>query len=176
MNNMKILMGGLLATSLLGAGTVTYAVDAVQKGYNQKYSKDRFMEADTDGDGFLSKEEAAASITQFEGSAGNQRFEKADSNQDGLLSLEEAAARKGKEKEHGAEAARKAQDKHFNKDRFMEADADGDGFVTWEEAAATKGVADTFGGKRFTKADADGDGKLSFEEAKEAKMQERKAY
>jgi Ca2+-binding EF-hand superfamily protein len=176
MNKTKLLMCSLSTAALVGVGVSAYAADPGQKLHSESYTKERFTAADTNGDGFLSKQEAAARSKRFEGVRGGERFDAADTNNDGLLSFEEAAARKAAEKAGGADRASEAHDKRYNRERFQEADTDGDGYVSRAEAAADKQWADKLGGKRFDAADADGDGKLSFEEAKEARMRERKAY
>jgi Ca2+-binding EF-hand superfamily protein len=176
MNKTKILMLNMLATATVGIGSSVYAADIMQTKYDANYNKDRFTSADTNGDGMLSKQEAAAAMKGFEGKNGGERFDAADTNHDGMLSLQEATARVNLEKEHGVQKAREAQDEHYNSARFQDADTNGDGFVSRDEAAANKQWADKLGGNRFDEADTNHDGKLSMDEAKQEKLRERKVY
>lgn len=65
-----------------GNGEVTQAEMAAR-------GQARFNEADTDGDGFLSKEEAVASMGQRAAERADQMFERRDANEDGKLSIDE---------------------------------------------------------------------------------------
>jgi Ca2+-binding EF-hand superfamily protein len=176
MSKMKQAVFCCFAATMVGVGASTYAADSAQKAYDKHYNRDRFTAADTNGDGFLSKQEAAASAKGFEGKRGSERFDAADTNRDGKLSLEEATARRSAEKERATEQSGAAYNQVYSRDRFQEADTNGDGFVSRQEAAADKMWADQLGGQRFDKADTDGDGRLSLEEAKQAKMRERQTY
>lgn len=173
----KIMIVATAAAVVLSTAAVTVGADnAGGKNYQRGYNVERFNKADTNGDGFLTKEEAGALMKGSEGYRGRDRFEAADTDKDGLLSMEEASAWKAREKQHGTERAREAQDMRYKRARFDEADTDGDGFVSREEASADKRAYDLFGGKRFDRADKDGDGKLSLEEARQHKAAERKKF
>jgi hypothetical protein len=162
--------------------------------YDRLYTKERFDEADLDGDGFLTWKEAVEGGYPFEGKKGKKRFSRADGDADGKLTLQEAKAYREWEKEKGRmkwekmkgkeegesqeglvepdsegkeEGRRKKQYKHqmYTKERFNKADTDGDGFLSWDEAKShSKGFEGEKGHKRFTHTDTDGDGKLSLKE------------
>ena len=114
-----------------------------------------FGRADTNGDGFVSKEEFAAGR--------NAMFAKLDANGDG--SVDQAEIDKAREAWHqrkadqaNAEGATQAdKPKREHKGFLARIDADNDGKVTTAEFAAA-------GDKMFAKFDANGDGKLAQDE------------
>lgn len=177
MSQKKIDSRYLVVIGLMTMTNLVCADDQIEQIHDKVYNKARFEAADTNRDGFLSRQEAAANMRVFEGTTGRQRFDAADTNNDGLLSLKEAKAYKQVEKEDRGPALKKRQDKQYSQERFEAADANGDGFVSLEEANADKLWIEAFGGaKRFKMADSNGDGKLSFEEAMQQKRREREEY
>jgi Ca2+-binding EF-hand superfamily protein len=115
-----------------------------------------FGRADTNGDGFVSKEEFAAGRDVW--------FAKLDANSDGAI--DQAEVDKAREawhqrKSQQAQADSGTQADKPNKEhqgRFMaRIDTDSDGKVTTQEFAAA-------GDKMFAKIDANGDGKLAQDE------------
>ena len=105
-----------------------------------------FRNADTDGNGTLSRAEVAKAMPYL-----TQKFDSIDSNKDGALSRAELAAWK---KAHRVERQTKAVE------RFRHADADGDGAISRAEAAKHAPRL----AKRFDQIDADKDGKLTPDE------------
>ncbi|MHA7832863.1 MAG: EF-hand domain-containing protein [Algiphilus sp.] len=95
-----------------------------------------FDKVDRNGDGAISREEAAAARTKA--------FERLDSNGDGVINREEIDARRERAQHRG--------DKMFSK-----ADANGDGQISREEFMAHGGM--------MQRADSDGDGRVTREEA-----------
>jgi Ca2+-binding EF-hand superfamily protein len=138
-----VLSAGLGLTALAGAAMA-------DKGQGM------FGRADTNGDGFVSKEEFAAGR--------NAMFAKLDANGDGVV--DQAELDKAREAWHqrraekaqadGTTQAEKPKNEHHG--RFMaRIDTDKDGKVTTQEFAAA-------GDAMFAKFDANGDGKLAQDE------------
>lgn len=130
----RLMLGALALTAFLPAA-------AMAGGWGDDY----FKQADTNGDGALSKEEMSA--------ARMKRLENADADKDGFVSAGELT-------EHHIAQIRANQDKHFT--RFAERfDANKDGKVSMDEIKK-------FDPPYFAKADANGDGKLTQDEMKAA--------
>ena len=114
-----------------------------------------FERSDTNGDGFVSKEEFAAGRTEM--------FAKLDANSDGAVDQAELdKAREAWHQRKNQQAQADAQNQKPKKDhhgsRFMSRiDTNSDGKVTTQEFAAA-------GDKMFAKFDANGDGKLAQDE------------
>jgi Ca2+-binding EF-hand superfamily protein len=110
------------------------------------------MRADTNADGKVSKEEAAAHHDKAQG----EWFTKIDTNGDGYLTQEEVRqARETRHQMHGGMKGHMA-------DRFKEADSNGDGQLSLDEAQAKMPRL----AERFTTLDTDKNGMLSKEELK----------
>ena len=77
----KILISGLVVSSLMGAGLMTTLIAPVAAQNGGKIQRILFDRTDTNDDGFISKEEFSA--------AQLKRFNKIDANDDGKLSFEE---------------------------------------------------------------------------------------
>ena len=110
------------------------------------------MRADTNGDGKISKEEAAAAHDKMQG----DWFAKTDTNQDGFLTQDEIrAARQSRPHMRGDMKGRM-------EDRFKEADTNNDGQISLDEAQAKMPKL----AERFTALDTDKNGLLSKDELK----------
>lgn len=100
---MKKFIAPLMATALVFAGSAAFAEDS-GKPPGFKPPQERFKEADTNGDGFLTKEEMQASQQKRL----DEMFERTDLNKDGKLSKEEMEKaredmqKRWKEKKQGA--------------------------------------------------------------------------
>ena len=77
----KILISGLVVSSLVGAGLMTTLIAPVAAQNGGKIQRILFDRTDTNDEGFISKEEFSA--------AQLKRFNKIDANDDGKLSFEE---------------------------------------------------------------------------------------
>ena len=77
----KILISGLVVSSLMGAGLMTTLIAPVAAQNGGKIQRILCDRTDTNDDGFISKEEFSA--------AQLKRFNKIDANDDGKLSFEE---------------------------------------------------------------------------------------
>ena len=110
--------------------------------------EERWKASDTDGDGSLSRAEAAASSSWVD-----DRFDKLDANSDGQLTREEmsAARKQGHEQMRGHAV-----------ERFKAADANGDGGIDLAEAQT--GLPRL--AEKFSAVDADNDGRLTPDEFK----------
>ena len=133
-------------TALALASTATIVIAAPEGHPHRAAMMERLKAADTNGDGLISRAEAAA----LPGIA--ERFEQIDANRDGQVSLDELKAARGKHRGHGGMM------KHL--------DADGDGKVSKAEAL-------TAAEKRFDQADANKDGFITQDEAKSARKTHR---
>jgi len=132
---------GRFAASLILFSGVLLTASARADGMGGEY----FMEADTNHDGALTKEEMSAWRMN--------RLGAADTDKDGFISATELS-------EHHAAMMKANQDKHFA--RFLERfDANKDGKVSLDEIKA-------FEPPFFDKADTNHDGKISAEEMKAA--------
>lgn len=120
---------------------------------------ERFRQADKDGNGMLSREEAKA-FPNLE-----KHFDEIDTNKDGQISREEMRAFK---------KSRKQARRHKAAEKFSRADTDHDGSLTREEAekGGLKRIA-----QNFDAIDANKDGKVTREELRayyRAKMEARR--
>ncbi|HET6264071.1 MAG TPA: hypothetical protein VFD95_04390 [Usitatibacter sp.] len=123
----------------IALGSAATLVIAAQDGHHGRGGFERLKAADTNGDGLISRAEAAALPRLAE------RFDAIDANRDGQVSRDEMRAfhqaqrlqrmgdLDGDGKLSKAEALAKASD------RFERADANKDGFVTPEELRAARG-------------------------------------
>ena len=110
----------------------------------------RFMEADADGDGKVSLEEATAKIPGMDAN----RFKRMDTNADGFLTRDDRRpGGPGGEGGPGGGGDRMA--------RFMQADKDGDGKVSYEEATAAR---PGFPKENFDRMDSNHDGFVTKED------------
>ena len=111
------------------------------------------MRADTNGDGKVSKEEAAALHDKVQG----DWFAKTDTDGDGYLTQEEVRQARATRRDHA-----RGEMKDRMADRFKEADANNDGQISLDEAQAKMPRL----AERFTTLDTDKNGLLSKEELK----------
>jgi len=112
---------------------------------------DQFMKADTDGDGRVSRAEAAAAADKHV----SEWFDKLDLNKDGYVTPDEIKQ---------AHEARRAQMKEMFDQRFKDADTNGDGQLSREEVQAKMPRL----AARFDELDTDKNGQLSREELQKA--------
>jgi len=142
----------LLASALaVGLGTAAYA-------------EERFDDADTDGDGFVTQAEFEAAFA----ARAREMFTKLDANGDGLLSQDEAGEAK-KRVRH-----RLRQHRPDPAEIVSQLDADSSGGVSFAEFEGKRFAPDT---EAFEAADADGSGELSADELGElmrARFEERR--
>lgn len=110
------------------------------------------MRADSDGDGRVSRAEAAAASSERSG----DWFDKVDLDKDGYVTQEEL--KQARQTRHGHREDMKAR----MDERFKEADANGDGQLSLDEAQAKMPRL----AERFTTLDADKNGMLSKDELK----------
>jgi Ca2+-binding EF-hand superfamily protein len=111
------------------------------------------MRADTNGDGKVSKEEAAALHDKVQG----DWFAKTDTDGDGFLTQEEIRNARATRRDH-----MRGEMKDRMAERFKEADANNDGQLSLDEAQAKMPRL----AERFTTLDTDKNGLLSKEELK----------
>ena len=139
-----------LAVAALLAGNAM-AGDGSHGAGSSKDGPHGIMRADTNGDGKVSKDEAAALQDKMQG----DWFDKTDANKDGFLTQDEI--RKGREarREH-----MRGEMKARGEERFKEADINNDGQISLDEAQAKMPRL----AERFTTLDADKNGMLSKEE------------
>ena len=133
-------------TALALASTATLVIAAPEGHPHRAAMLERLKAADTNGDGLISRAEAAALPKIAE------RFDQIDANRDGQVSVEELKAARGKHRGHGGLV------KHL--------DADGDGKVSKAEAMVAAE-------KRFDRVDANKDGFITQDEAKAARQAHR---
>lgn len=111
------------------------------------------MRADTNGDGKVSKEEAAALQDKKQG----DWFDKVDANKDGFLTDDEVRQARDARRDH-----MRGEMKARGEERFKEADTNNDGQISLDEAQAKMPRL----AERFNTLDADKNGMLSKEELK----------
>lgn len=111
------------------------------------------MRADTNGDGKVSKEEAAALHDKVQ----SDWFAKTDTDGDGYLTQEEIRQARATRRDHV-----RGEMKDRMAERFKEADANNDGQISLDEAQAKMPRL----AERFTALDTDKNGLLSKEELK----------
>ncbi len=142
-----------------------FGPDGPQKGrvLGEQEHKQRFREADLDGDGQLSFEEFQAEHGQRGRMPTQHRFERMDTNDDGYLQRDELQAMRARWSERFG-------DKRLPDERFDAKDLDGDGKLSLAEFNA--GELE----RRFRSADANSDGYIQFEEARAMhhRMRERR--
>jgi Ca2+-binding EF-hand superfamily protein len=135
----------LTALALASAATLSIASPEGGKADRGAAMHERLKAADTNGDGMISRAEAAA-LPRI-----NQRFDQIDANKDGQVTAEELHAF------HAAHA------KHRGAAMFKHLDKDGDGRISKAEATGTRFA------ERFDQADANKDGFVTTEEMKAAR-------
>jgi hypothetical protein len=143
---MKISLTPLLAVAALLTGP------AIAGDQPTKDGPHGLMRADSNGDGKVSKDEAAA----LHGKAQGEWFDRMDSDKDGFLSQEEIRQARAT-RHHSREDMKARMDQ-----RFKEADANNDGQISLDEAQAKMPKL----AERFTTLDADKNGMLSRDELK----------
>jgi len=111
------------------------------------------MRADTNGDGKVSKEEAAALKDKMQG----DWFDKADANKDGFLTEDEIRQARDSRRDH-----MRGEMKARMEERFKEADINSDGQLSLDEVQAKMPRL----AERFNTLDADKNGLLSKDELK----------
>jgi hypothetical protein len=135
----------LAALGLAATATLTFAAPEGKAGDFAA----RFKAADTDGNGMLSRQEAAA-LPRIA-----KHFDEIDANKDNQITAEELRAFHQKARgEHG---------KHRG-DMLKKLDTDGDGRISMQEAQAAPRLAE-----HFKDIDTNGDGFLSADELKAAR-------
>jgi hypothetical protein len=132
----------VLIAALIAGASVTTVIAHEGKGPGRMV--ERLRAADTNGDGLISRAEAAALPRLAE------HFDALDANRDGQVSTEEMRAAHGKR----------------GGGMFKHADADADGRVSQQEFLARAAG-------RFQKLDANGDGFLTQEEAQSGRRGHR---
>lgn len=137
--NIRTTIAALFAVSAVAIGLGVHAAEG--KGEHGKHGADRFKQADKDGDGKLSKDEAAAMPRLA------KQFDQVDTNKDGFLSKDELQAMRAKHGEH----------------RQARPDTDRDGNITRAEAERFPKLKEN-----FDKIDANKDGVISKDEMKAA--------
>lgn len=137
--NVRNTIAALFAVSAVTLGFGVHAADGA--GEHGKQGPDRIKHADKDGDGRLSRDEAAAMPRLA------KQFDQIDTNKDGFLSKDELQAMRAK---HGEQ-------------RQARPDTDRDGNITRAEAERFPKLKDN-----FDKLDTNKDGVLSKEEMKAA--------
>ena len=127
----------LTAAALVSASTLVLAEQGARPGRAAMF--ERLKAADSNGDGMLSKQEAAGLPRLAE------HFDAIDANRDGLVSFEELRAfHQGQRGKHARAG-------------FAKADANGDGRISRDEFLARAAA-------RFDRLDANKDGALTAEE------------
>ncbi|MBL8511007.1 MAG: EF-hand domain-containing protein [Betaproteobacteria bacterium] len=144
----------ILLLTLCAAVALNVQAESLDKGARRADMKaemeSRLKAADKNGDGKISREEAAA-LPRIA-----KKFDQIDTNKDGFVTLEEIKASMAQHaQEHGQHGAG---GDHGGK-MFEKLDANGDGFISREEAASHPKLAE-----HFDKLDSNKDGKLSKEE------------
>lgn len=149
----------LLAALFLPAVVLAQPPSGSQPQGPRQGATERFRQADKDGNGMLSREEAKA-LPHLE-----KHFDEIDTNKDGQISKDEMRA---------FTKSRKQARKHKAEERFSKADTDHDGSLTRDEAdkGGLKRIA-----QNFDAIDANKDGKVTKEELRayyRASMGERR--
>lgn len=158
---MQSLLYSALIASLLTCGTALAQAaapssdTAASAPQQVKRHPSRF---DKDGDGFISRQEAAGNKML------EKNFDAIDSNKDGKLSKEEIRAF------HQSKRAQHKEKKEEFAARFKAADKDGDGALTRQEAEAGKMPMVA---KHFDQIDTNHDGKITPEEMQAARKNMR---
>ena len=139
-----------LAVAALLAGNAM-AGDGPHGAGTSKDGPHGIMRADTNGDGKVSKDEAAALQDQMQG----DWFDKTDANKDGFLTPDEIRQGREARREH-----MRSEMKARGEERFKEADINNDGQISLDEAQARMPRL----AERFVALDTDKNGMLSKEE------------
>lgn len=143
---MKVQAFVLASALALGTISVQAQPSGPPPGKGPGAMGERIKAADKNGDGFISREEAQASLPKVA-----ENFDRMDLNKDGFISREEF--------QRAGEARRAAMQAEKER-RFQEADKDRDGQINRAEAESSMpGLA-----KRFDQIDTNKDGRLSREE------------
>lgn len=142
----RTLVAALATISAASFGIAAHAGEG--KGEHGKHAGERFAQADKDGDGKLSKDEAAAMPRLA------KQFDQIDANKDGYLSKDELQAMRAR---HGEQ-------------RQARPDTDRDGNISRAEADRFPKLKEN-----FDKLDTNKDGVLSREEMKAAHDRKAKA-
>ncbi len=126
-----LILGSLLIVT--GVETLVAQTDPpdkpIEQSYKHRYTRELFDRADTNGDGYVSWNEARESALTIERDrAGRKRFGAADVNNDGKLSIEEAKKYKGFEIAHREGAIRKTKEVKIRKrgDAIIESSTEGE--------------------------------------------------
>ena len=135
----------VFAALLIGANLIAAAALAGGESFVSRI----FAQADTNGDGAVTRDEARALHAS--------RFDDADADGDGALSLAEFRAQARKKADQRAE------------NMFTRLDADGDGLLQFAEQSPRRG-------RFFDRMDADGDGVVTRAEADAAQDRFRKRH
>jgi len=155
---LKLLAGAIAGVFVSGAAfaqAATAPKDANRMQQRSAKLEQRFKEADTNGDGVLTRDEAAK-MPGLE-----KHFDRLDANKDGKITLDEMRA--AQERAHGGAGMKHERGEHAAKfeERFKAADKDGDGALSKAEVEAAKMPRLA---KDFDRIDADKDGKITREE------------
>ena len=137
------------------AASAAFAQDAAPQ-VPAKPAAARFKQADSNGDGMLSREEAKALPSL------SKHFDEIDANHDGQLTADELRAWHAKARE---------QRKNVAAARFRKIDTDGDGKISLAEAQANAPKL----AARFGEIDADKDGYITPEELRAAQLHRQQA-
>lgn len=146
---MKQFVSPLLAILLILSGA-SIAMAATDSAHCNRHN-DHFKASDTNGDGFIDKDEANA--------AHQKHFDEIDTNHDGKLSADEIKA-----------CCKRKSGKTTGLTAFDHADGDHDGTLDREEAKQMPRVS-----KNFDAIDTDKDGTIDHDELHQFMMQKRKS-
>ena len=154
----------LLATTAGGLFLVGAMAQAEDGRKGPRHDRDVFAEADTNGDGIISREEQAAMR--------DAAFARMDHDGDGYLTEQDRAAMQVQREEKRNEMrerarARGEQMREAREARQAEIDLNDDGVISREEFMAAEN-------QKISRLDLNGDGNITKEEA-EAARQERRA-
>lgn len=142
-----------LVAALAFASSAALALAADGPGHGPRgQMHERIKQADANGDGMLSKEEAKA-LPRI-----SAHFDEIDTNRDGQITMEELRA------------FHKAQMQQRHAEHWKKIDTDGDGRISRIEAQ--QNAPRLF--ERFDQIDANGDGYITPDELRAAMMQHRK--
>jgi len=143
----------LTAAALASAAVIAVAAPEGAGGHRHGAMVERLKQADTDGNGLISREEAKA-LPRLA-----KHFDEIDANRDGQLSKEELQAFHEQMRAHHAHERGQRMAEHWKK-----LDTDGDGRVSLAEAQANAPRL----AEHFQLIDANGDGFITPEEMRAA--------